>query len=172
MMASPRSPRSWARAMGPRSPLLAVEMLLFGAWGLVVPYAGRPLGLTVNTLPGIEVVDHVIPGAAVVVVAGVALFRRRRTLFTSLVATAAGGWMTATHVPLLRQAAKGQESMGAALWHSLPGMVLLAIGLLATVVDATDPGDRGAADGGRRLTLDDLDGTGRSPDTPASTDRM
>ena len=125
--------------MGPRSMVVPAGLLLLGAWGLLVPYGGPPLGFVVAQTTGIEVIDHVVPGTAVLAVAVLTLVRRRRTLAGSLVVMGAGGWMTATHVPLLRQAADGGASMDAALWHSLPGMVLLLLGVVATAVDGSAP---------------------------------
>lgn len=130
------------------SPLISVELLLFGTWGILVPYLGRPAGFVVDTRPINEVVDHVIPGIVVVAVAASYLVLRRRTFAGSLAVVAAGIWMTATHIPLLKQAADGQASMQAALWHSIPGMVILALGVIAGVVDAVtanaEASDRGS----------------------------
>ncbi|GAC1337686.1 MAG: hypothetical protein NVSMB29_02380 [Candidatus Dormibacteria bacterium] len=123
-------------ARGPRSPIIAVELLLFGLWGLTAPYLGRVLGLDVDTAATAEIADHVVPGLAVLVVAATALSSGRRTRGGSLLVGACGVWMTATHVPLLRQAIDGQASLAASLWHAIPGMVILMLGAIAIVIDS------------------------------------
>lgn len=40
----------------------------------------------------------------------------------------AGFWMTATHVPLVLQAMDGEVSWGAALYHTAPGLAVMAVG--------------------------------------------
>lgn len=117
------------------SPVIAVELLLFGTWGLVVPYLGRSLGFAVDTRPGVEVIDHVVPGVLVIGAALLAILGGGRSLLLALAALAAGVWMTATHIPLLRQASDGQVTWSAALWHSTPGMVILALGAVALALD-------------------------------------
>lgn len=126
----------WTRVTDPASPVIPIELLLFGAWGITAPYLGRAIGLVVDTTSLVEVVDHVIPGAAVLVVAMVAIITGRRWFVTSMVVVAAGMWMTATHLPLLVEAVHGQADMGASLFHMLPGVVILLIGVVASIVDA------------------------------------
>lgn len=143
MGAAPTPRRRLVEMVGPGSPVLAVELLLFSIWGILAPYAGRPVGLIVDAMPIVEVADHVIPGAAVLAVAGVSLAAGHRFFAGSLLVLLAGIWMTATHVPLLVQAANGGASMSAALFHSIPGMVIVVLGAIAVVADA-------AATDGRR----------------------
>ncbi|MDQ6846700.1 MAG: hypothetical protein M3019_03830 [Candidatus Dormibacteraeota bacterium] len=116
--------------------VIPVELFLFGALGMAAPYLGRPLGLVVDVRPVTEVVDHVIPGAAVVAVALAAIVTGRRWFVACMVVVAAGLWMTASHLPLLLQAGNGQADLGAAVFHAAPGMVILVLGSVASVVDA------------------------------------
>ncbi|HET9051477.1 MAG TPA: hypothetical protein VFO60_07215 [Candidatus Dormibacteraeota bacterium] len=134
-MAEERSAGRLALLVAPDSAVLSVELVLFGIWGTVAPYLGKAIGFDVDTRPINEVVDHVVPGAVVLAVSVVAIVTRRRTVGGSLAILAAGIWMTATHIPLIRQAADGQETMSAALWHSIPGMIILALGAVATLAD-------------------------------------
>ena len=124
-----------AALIGPESPVLSVELVLFGIWGLVAPYLGKAIGFAVDTRPINEVVDHVVPGIVILGVSITAIVMRRRAVWGSVAIVAAGIWMTATHIPLIKQAADGDASMSAALWHSIPGMVVLALGAIATYVD-------------------------------------
>lgn len=98
------------------------------ALGTAAPYLAVPLGLEVNVPAGVEVVDHVVPGAVLLAVAGSAIAARTLPLAAALTAVLASFWMAATHVPLL---ADGDEPLGAALWHSLPGFGLLALSTAA-----------------------------------------
>ncbi|HEX2027510.1 MAG TPA: hypothetical protein VHF25_05870 [Nitriliruptorales bacterium] len=107
---------------------------LLGVWGTLAPYAGPPLGFVVVTRPVVEVVDHVLPGIVLLGVATFALVTGRLPLPLSLLAVLAGLWMAGTHVPLLAQAARGGVEVAAALWHSLPGLLLLVVAVGAAVV--------------------------------------
>lgn len=150
MGAAPGPRRRLLEMVDPTSPVLAVELLLFGVWGILAPYAGRPVGLIVDAMPIVEVVDHVIPGAAVLAVAGLSLAAGHRFFAGSLLVLLAGIWMTATHVPLLVQAANGGASISAALFHSIPGLVIMVLGAIAVVADAAAAGGTGAAARGAR----------------------
>lgn len=133
----------WRATVSASSMVLPVELLLFGALGMVVPYLGRPLGLVLDVRPVAEVVDHVIPGGAVVVAAILSIVTGRRWFVVSMVVVAAGLWMTATHLPLLVQAANGDADLAAAVFHTVPGIVILALGVIASVVDAgAEEGER------------------------------
>jgi predicted membrane channel-forming protein YqfA (hemolysin III family) len=113
----------------------AVVLAAIGAWTAVVPYLGRALGLDVNVKAIVEVVDHVIPGAFIVV-AALYLHRlaRRGTLsgaspalFASGVAFLAGFWVLATHVPLLADAAASKLPWEAAIWHSIVALPVVGL---------------------------------------------
>jgi hypothetical protein len=106
-------------------------------WSLLPAYSGP----TLRVARRVEVADHVVPGLVVLAVAGVALVLSRRRagpamlvmLGAGLTVLLAGFWMTATHVPLLRDAARDQAPVDAALYHSAPGLAVLALGLLWAV---------------------------------------
>lgn len=123
------------RAPGP-SPFLVPLLGVLGAWTVAVPYVGPPLGLELDVAGRLEVVDHVLPGIVIVAAAGlmVALVRcgfagGLRSLAAACLIALAGLWVTATHVPLLADAGRGLAPWGAAIFHSTPGLVILALSL-------------------------------------------
>lgn len=106
------------------------------AWSVSVPWLGEVLGLGVEVATSIEIVDHVVPGLAGIAAAAVMVAPVRRgesgtpaLLLASGVLALAGLWMTATHVPLLLQAARGFVPWPNALWHSAGGPLVLALGV-------------------------------------------
>lgn len=121
--------------------MLAGAGLLVGAWALLPPYTGPAL----NTAGRVEFADHVVPGVAVVAISALALAVSRRTdpdriLFAAgLGVILAGFWMTATHLPLVLQATRAQAPWGATVYHSLPGLAVLALGLVWAVLCGSDP---------------------------------
>lgn len=124
---------SAANRGSPRPPkLLMGAVLIVTLWGATPPWSGPWLGWSVAGVPtGIEIVDHAVPGVilAAVAVAGLA---GRLPLVAALLGVLASLWMTGTHVPLLGQAADGRVGLDAALFHSLPGILLLALTITAT----------------------------------------
>ncbi len=123
---------------GPTRPLrawrgLGFTLLTLALWAIAVPYSARPLGLTVATRPIVEVVDHVVPGLVVLMVGAAATIIGRLRLEAALLALLAALWMTGTHLPLLAQAARGEATWAAALFHSLPGIALLILAVDASL---------------------------------------
>lgn len=119
---------------------VAVLGLLVGIWAIVPRYAGPEL----DTSDRVEVADHVVPGLVVVVVSLAALLllgRRARgstaAFSAGLVVTLAGCWIFATHVPLLAQAARGEVTWGAGIFHTAPGAAVLAVGITRAAVHWT-----------------------------------
>lgn len=110
---------------------MGVALLFVGLFGLAAPYTGTPLGLVVLVPPVVEIVDHVVPGIVIVGVAGLILAIRRIPLAAALIATLAAFWMTATHLPLLAQAAQGRVGWPTASWHTAPGLILLVLCAIA-----------------------------------------
>jgi hypothetical protein len=114
-------------------------------------------GPTLLTEPEKEVVDHIIPGALVVLACVVVLARRGQAAGPSmvpfvagLVVLLAGFWMVATHVPLVAQAMRGEAPWPATLYHSSPAFAVFGFGLLWTVahwsdLDALEGDDKAAA---------------------------
>ena len=110
--------------------------IVLGLWALVPPYAGPELA---NLESRVEVADHVVPGIVMLAVSVAVLARSRRAedrsafpLVAGMVVLLAGLWMTATHVPLVNQARRGEAGVtyGAAVWHTAPGVVVMILGLV------------------------------------------
>lgn len=125
-------PDASARAAARRAAALAV----LGAWTIVVPYLGRAVGFGVDVGSKVEVVDHLVPGAFVAMVATVLAARAWQGAPSGTIAPLGGGvcflagfWVLATHVPLLADAARGDEGWGAALWHASTAVPLVVISL-------------------------------------------
>jgi hypothetical protein len=129
---------------------LLLVLIALGAWAIVPPYLGPPLGLELDVAASTEVVDHVVPGVAVIVAGLVVLVyvRSGRGGLADLVPMAAlglaflaGFWITATHVPLIGEAARGESPWDAAVWHNTAGLpiVLVAGWLLVGPLFRADP---------------------------------
>ncbi len=136
------SPAARAAAL----PMLAGAGLLVGAWALLPPYTGPAL----NTADRVEFADHVVPGVAVIAVSVAALLLARRhgndnlSFAAGLGIVLSGFWMTTTHLPLVLQAARGEAPWGATIYHSLPGLAVLALGVAwaATYRSPSEPANR------------------------------
>lgn len=119
-----------------RSPLrqaLPFAGLVAGVWAILAPYT--LLGPDLNAASKNEVADHVVPGVLMLAVALAMLALRRRgaesgtlPLVGGFVYLLAGLWMSATHLPLVRDAGNGVVADGVAAWHTVPGLVVLALG--------------------------------------------
>lgn len=119
--------------------------------GLVAPYVSRGVGLPVPVDPKVEIVDHVIPGLVVLAVTGAVFLMRRLSLVGTLLATLAGFWITATHLPLLLQAGRGEASRPAALIHSTGGILILIASLCGAVLAWNETPETAAPLGGEDL---------------------
>lgn len=112
--------------------MLAGAGLLVGAWALLPPYTGPALA----TADRVEFADHVVPGVAVIAISALAFALGRRPVGENVLFPAglgvvlAGFWMTATHLPLVLQATRGEAPWGATVYHSLPGLAVLALGVV------------------------------------------
>jgi hypothetical protein len=121
----------------PEEARLAAALAATGAWTVVVPYLANLLDLEVDVAARVEVVDHVVPGAVVLIASLylVAAARRRPwaadqvALFAAGVCFLAGFWVLATHVPLLGDAADDRAGWDAAIWHSISALPIVAIAL-------------------------------------------
>lgn len=113
--------------------------LLLATWAVTAPYVGPVFGLVVNTWPIVEVVDHVLPGLAVIGIALFTILTGRLPLPAALLAVLASMWMAATHVPLLLQVRSGGAQLPSALWHAAPGILLLVLTVAATVLVWSEP---------------------------------
>jgi hypothetical protein len=83
---------------------------------------------------GAEVVDHVVPGAVVVAMAGLAIYwgprRMAGMLVIGLVVFLAGFWMAVTHLGLLRQAVRHQVPAAPAAYHCSTALLVLIVGAM------------------------------------------
>lgn len=111
--------------------------LVISLLALLPPYT-RDL----NTEMRVEVADHVVPGAILLAVSAAMVARSRQAgnggetfpLVAGMVVLLAGLWMTATHIPLVNQARRGENEVSYldAAWHTVPGVVVLVLGLVWT----------------------------------------
>lgn len=109
--------------------VLALVGLVAGLWAFVPYFSGPEL----NVARRVEVADHLIPGMVVLAACSAALALRLRDtmlLVAGMAVALAGFWMTATHLPLILQAKNGEATWDAALYHSLPGLAVLAVGVI------------------------------------------
>ena len=124
-------------------PMLAGLGFLTGAWALIPPYTGPPL----NTAARVEFVDHVVPGIVVIAISALAfLFAGRAAAATALFPAGlaiflAGFWMSATHAPLVLQAIRQEAPWGATIYHSVPGIAVLGLGVVWAFTYRTRPPD-------------------------------
>lgn len=118
-----------------RPPVLPLIGLAVGLWAMVPPYVGPKLA---NLQSRVEIADHIVPGVVLLAVSAVCVIRARRgpvtdsfPLVAGFTVALAGLWMTATHLPLLKQAQHHEAGvrMGTAIWHTTPGVVVLVLGL-------------------------------------------
>ncbi len=117
--------------------LVLVILAALGLWSIAIPYVGPSLGLILDVPTRLEVADHAIPGVIVAASVLVSLRRPRleaprQAIFLTIaagVAFLAGLWMTSTHVPLLFDAAGGLVAWGTALFHSIPGLLVMLLAL-------------------------------------------
>lgn len=131
----PTAPDPTARRRARR---LASGLVGAGLWAAVVPYVAAALGLDLDVPASTEVVDHVVPGVALIM-AGVALAAvggpEGGMAWPALAGAAflLGFWITATHVPLLLEAPAGRSPWDASLVHlsAGPPAALLAAWMLA-----------------------------------------
>ena len=129
------------RAAGATRLMLPGAGLLVGAWAVIPPYMGPKL----NVAQRVEIADHVVPGLLVIGLSLVALVvgsRPRASAFMYLAGLGvvlAGLWMTATHAPLVPQVARDQADVVAVLYHSSPGLAVLALGAAWALGHRIDP---------------------------------
>ena len=123
----PRDATRWLAVLG-----------ALGAWSILPPYVGPAVGLELDVPSRVELVDHVVPGAAVVALSGAALLAVRggtdagdglAVLAAACLCFLAGVWETASHIPLLADAGDPGAPWGAVLLHLTPGPALSALSL-------------------------------------------
>jgi len=105
--------------------------LVIGVWAVLPPYVTAFGDLHVESR--VEVADHVVPGVIVLAFSGLAylVLSSELALFTGgAVITLAGFWMVATHVGLISQVRNDIVPLSALLWHGLPGVAVIVLGLV------------------------------------------
>jgi hypothetical protein len=84
----------------------------------------------------VEVVDHVVPGVALLALTLVAVLKGAKPdslmLASGVVIVLAGFWMVATHLGLLRQALNHQASAAGAAYHCSTAVAVAAVGIAWT----------------------------------------
>lgn len=114
---------------------------------MLPPYIGPPLGLGLNVSSDLEVVDHVVPGAAVVLCGMLSALLARRAGGAQLKASAlaltglcflGGLWQAATHAPLVLEGGTPEAPWGTVLLHSAAGPVIAALALWLTLRESAD----------------------------------
>lgn len=108
---------------------LPLAGLVSGLWAFVPYFSGPDL----NVAQRVEIADHLVPGVVVLAASAAALGLRLRgtTLLVAGMAVAlAGFWMMATHLPLVLQARRGEVAWGSAMYHTLPALAVLLVGLV------------------------------------------
>jgi hypothetical protein len=115
---------------------------VLGALSITPPYLGPVVGLELDVLAKVEVVDHVVPGVLVAVCGMLAALLTRRDEEVAYGAPAlgltglcflAGLWQTATHAPLVLDGGGPAAPWDAVLLHSIAGPVILALALWLTL---------------------------------------
>lgn len=125
-----------------RARQIAAVLLVLGAWALVAPYLGPPLGFVVETLARIEFLTHAVPAVPVLALGAYAAATGRFPLPATLLAVLCGLWMAGTHVPLVLQAARGGVDWPSALWHSIPTLTTFLVTAAIATVAWLDERDR------------------------------
>ncbi len=112
--------------------------LLVGVWAVIPPYLNAFGKLNVEHR--VEITDHVIPGITILAVSVLGLLLLRSAAPSALLLFMGGGiialcgfWMVATHVGLVKQARQNIVPGGAVVWHSLPGVAVLLLGVAWTI---------------------------------------
>jgi hypothetical protein len=130
---------------------LAIALTALGAWTIIVPFLGHPLGFGVKVSTIVEVVDHVFPGLAVAATGGwLAVLSRRRSvagqwpaMLGGSVCFLAGWWVLATHIPLLSDASDGTAQWGTALWHASTSLPIIIVSLWFVLRSQGGDGEHG-----------------------------
>jgi len=121
----------------------AMALGALAAWAIAVPWIARALGPALDVPTRLEVIDHVVPGVAVLVCS--ALLGHATAagppgglvhLGVTGVACLAGFWITVTHATLLPEAVDGISPWGAAVLHLSAGPPITVFALWTLLVDA------------------------------------
>lgn len=158
--------------------------IVVGLWAALPPYVGPELA---NLESKVEIADHVVPALVMLALSAVCLIRARSgrqdgslPLVAGMTVALAGLWMTATHLPLVQQALRGEAGVtkAVAAWHTTPGVVVVVLGLIwaaatwsiaapepapaATAGNSAEAGQPGAGGGGDRTGADTTARSGKA----------
>ena len=121
----------------------ALALGALAAWAIAVPWIARGLGLELDVPARLEVIDHVVPGAVVVVCCAALAHPTAAGPQSSMpwlgiagIACLSGVWITATHATLLPEAIDGVSPWGAALLHLSAGPPIAILALWMLLADA------------------------------------
>ena len=124
--------------------------LAIGLWASIAPYA--LLGPDLNAAAKNEFVDHVVPGVLVIGLSAALLVRARRganagsfPLLAGFGVLLAGLWMTATHLPLVKDAQNDIVATDITAWHTVPGVVVMILGGIWAATFWSDAGTEPSA---------------------------
>lgn len=113
-----------------------IALGVLGLWSIAVPFAATALGMHLDVARRLEIADHVIPGLVIAGAIGLLVWSRRGAHPNTWAAPwalgivfLAGLWITATHVPLIFQAADHRQGADwdAAIFHSVWGPPILVV---------------------------------------------
>ncbi|HEX2700834.1 MAG TPA: hypothetical protein VHM89_11600 [Acidimicrobiales bacterium] len=129
--------------------------LLIGVWAAAAPYV--LLGPDLNAAAKNEFADHVVPGLLTIVLSAAMIARTRSATSTTPTGSfpllagfgvlLAGLWMTATHFPLVKDARNDLVATDVTAWHTVPGLVVLALGAGWAAAHWSDAADQPVPDG-------------------------
>ena len=108
----------------------------------MVPYLGHAINLSVAVPGRKEIVDHVVPGTAILLVAGyltLCAYRGVRPVISEAIGGGVcflgGFWVAATHFSLVVHAVQGHQAWGPALWHASTAVPLVVLSLWTVLKD-------------------------------------
>jgi tetratricopeptide (TPR) repeat protein len=119
---------------------IAELLVVTGFLVVLTPFLGPALGFTPETTDRLALLDHVLPGIAIILtsLAWLVLTSRKdpkRGKEVLAIALLVSLWTAAAHAPLLVQAVQGNQSWGTSLFHSFGPTLALGLTSLLSVAD-------------------------------------
>jgi hypothetical protein len=112
-------------------------LAVLGAWAAVAPYTASMAGVDLGVSATVEAVDHVLPGTALILIAGALQFAPfehsppRVLRVASAAAFLPAFWIVATHRNLILHPFRFDGGLAAPLLHATPGVLAVAVSALA-----------------------------------------